>query len=152
MGLADAVTTQLFASRRRSDLEMQISFILERKLAVQDRCNAISSQLAQTIFQNDNNGTLSAPNATNGYIPTAGVNAGVAYTSSGFVPNLPAMTVNQYGANNYEQQLGSLQQVEKQLDTQQKKMETELEAIKAEEDSFKKIGQDHAKNDFKIGG
>jgi hypothetical protein len=31
-------------------------------------------------------------------------------------------------------------------------METELEAVKAEEESFKKIANDHAKNGFKIGG
>ena len=59
-----------------------------------------------------------------------------------------------YGTYVYEQEQAELQQIEKQLDTpNRKKMETELEAVKAEkEESFKKIAQDHAKNDFKIGG
>jgi hypothetical protein len=145
MGLADSMVTQLFASRRRSDLEMQISMILERKLAVQDRCNEISSVLANSIFQSDNNGDISGASATLG-------GAGAIIPGGGFDPALGAMSTDPFGTYDYEVELGNLQQVEKQLDTTQKKMETELEAIKAEEDSFKKIAQDHAKNDFKIGG
>jgi hypothetical protein len=147
MGLADAVVTQLYAARRRSDLEMQLSMILERKLACQDKCNQVASIISNSIFQSDNNGDITDAAAVPGFIPT----------SSGFNPPLTALTGINYGGTadpatqNYEIQLGELQQVEKQLDTQQKKMETELEAIKAEEDSFKKIAEDHAKNDFKIG-
>lgn len=142
MGLADAVVTQLFSARRRSDLEMQLSMVLERKLAVQDRCNEVSSTLANSIFQSDNNGDISGAAAVPGFIPA----------SSGFVPALTTLTSDPYGTYQYEVELGELQQIEKQLDTQQKKMEVELEAIKAEEASFKKIAMDHAKNDFKIGG
>ncbi|NLF83009.1 MAG: hypothetical protein GX568_03365 [Candidatus Gastranaerophilales bacterium] len=149
MGLADAVVTQLYAARRRSDLEMQLSMILERKLAVQDRCNEISAKLANNIFQSDNHDNITNPSATYGTVPG----------SSGFIPALPAMPQDYFGGTvesgdtiNYERQLAKLQQVEKQLDTQQKKMETELEAVKAEEESFKKIAHDHAKNGFKIGG
>jgi hypothetical protein len=141
MGLADAVVTQLFAARRRSDLEMQLSMILERKLAVQDKCNEISAELSATIFQSDDNSDISGASAVPGFIPS----------SSGLVPELTTMAEDEYGTYEYEVELAELQQVEKQLDTQQKKMETELEAIKAEEESFEKIAQDHAKNDFKIG-
>jgi hypothetical protein len=141
MGLADAMVTQLYAARRRSDLEMQLSMILERKLAVQDRCNEISAVLANSIFQSDNHGDISQASITPGF-----------FSATPVIPALTTPTTDPYGTGVYEQELANLQQVEKQLDTQQKKMETELEAVKAEEESFKKIAQDHAKNGFKVGG
>jgi len=137
MGFADAVAGRLFLARRRSDLEFQVQIIMERKLAVLDQTNQISGQLAQTIFQTDQNGSISSGTALPGSVFPAIPGIGVPQTS--------------IGSNAYEAQLAQLQSIEKELDTKQKKMEIELEAVKAEEDSMKKIANDHAKKDFKIG-
>ena len=97
--------------------------------------------MANSIFQSDNHGDISQASITPGF-----------FSATPVIPALTTPTTDPYGTGEYEQELANLQQVEKQLDTQQKKMETELEAVKAEEESFKKIAQDHAKNGFKIGG
>ena len=139
MGFADAVAGRLFLVRRKSDLEFQIQTIMERKLAVLDQCNQISGQLANSIFQSGMNSTISSGTAFPGSVyPT---------------PTIPAIGVPQtsIGSNTYEHLLAQLQAKEKELDVRQKKMETELEAVKAEEESLKKIAMDHAKKDFKIG-
>jgi len=139
MGFADAVTGRLFLARRKSDLEFQIQTIMERKLAILDQCNQISAQLSNTIFQDGQHGDISNGAALPGYVAGS--------------PLIPAVGIpqNSIGTNQYERQLGRLQSLEKELDVKQKKFETELEAVKAEEESMKKIAQDHAKKDFKIG-
>ena len=139
MGFADSVAGRLFLVRRRSDLEFQVQTIMERKLAVLDQCNQISAQMSNTIFQSGDNGLISSGTAMPGYIPGS--------------PYIPAVGVAQtsIGTNDYEAELAQLQSVEKELEVRQNKMETELEAVKAEEESLKKIADDHAKKDFKIG-
>lgn len=138
MGFGDAVLATLFTNRRRSDIEFKIEIILQRKLAIMDRCNEISETLAGTIFQSDNNATISTPSSLPGFAPVYGI-----------VPNPVPVSVP---SGLYEIELAQLQAVEKELDTKQKKLETELEAVKAENESMKKIAEDHAKKDFKIGG
>jgi len=140
MGFADSVTGRLFTARRKSDLEFQIQSIMERKLSVLDTCNQLSGSLANSIFSTGQHSGISqgavvpgwnSPSATTPVInPGAGVN---------------------YGAGTYEAELAQLQTLEKELEIRQNKLETELEAVKAEEESLKKIADDHAKKDFKIG-
>ena len=136
MGFADAVTGRLFATRRRSDLEFQIQSIMERKLAVLDQCNSISSELANTIFQEGQHGDISSQAALLGWL------------SPNNLVGVPQIGI---GGNTYETQLAQLQTLEKELEVKQNKLETELEAVKAEEESLKKIANDHAKKDFKVG-
>jgi len=139
MGFADAVTGRLFLARRKSDLEFQIQTIMERKLAILDQCNQISAQLANGIFQSGQHNDISSSTAFPGAVYPTPVIPGI---------NVPQTSI---GTNQYERQLAKLQGVEKELDVKQKKFESELEAVKAEEESLKKIAQDHAKKDFKIG-
>lgn len=139
MGFADAIAGRLRATSVKSDLEYKIQDIMEKKLAILDRCNQISTELSETIFQTGEHSLISNSSALPGY-----VGAG-AY--------IPSISVSQeaIGQSILEQQLGQLQRDEKALDLQQKKYEHELEAVKAEEESMKKIADDHAKKDFKIG-
>jgi len=139
MGFADAVTGRLFCTRRRSDLEVQIQSIMERKLAILDECNALSASHSNTIFQTGEHSTISSQAAL------LGANPGNSY--------IPAVGLTQLGigGNAYEADIAALQNVEKELEVKQNKLETELEAVKAEEESLKKIGDDHAKKDFKVG-
>ena len=112
---------------------------MERKLAVLDQCNQISAQMSNTIFQTGDNSAISSGTALPGYIPGS--------------PIVPAVGIAQtaIGTNTYEAELAQLQSLEKELEVRQNKMETELEAVKAEEESLKKIADDHAKKDFKVG-
>lgn len=141
MGFADAVTTRLFLNRRKSDIEFKMQAIMQRKLAILDECNRISEVLAANIFQNDaysgHNDAIATPAPLPGLTPVSPI---ATLPDSEDVPT-----------GYYETQLATLQGVEKELDTRQKKLETELEAVKAEEESMKKIATDHAKKDFKIG-
>jgi len=138
MGFADSVVTNLFLTRRRSDIEFKIQAIMQRKLAIMDECNEISEQLANAVFQNDAMGTISSSAPLPGFVPP--------------VPLVtPFPTQENVPSGLYEIELAKLQGVEKELDTRQKKLETELEAVKAEQESIKKIADDHAKKDFKIG-
>ena len=139
MGFADAVVGRLFLTRRRSDLEMQVQMIMERKLAVLDETNQISQEIADTIFQSGRHSDITDPSAIPGDPVTSPLVPGVSFDTE------------QFGGNQFEQKLAQLQALEKQLDTEQKKKQTELEAVKAEEESLKKIATDHAKKDFKIG-
>jgi len=148
MGFSDAVTGRLFLERRKSDLEFQIQAIMERKLAILDQTNKISAQLSKTIFQTDQNDTIT-------YIcgaTSAGISSGTALPGDVY-PAIQGIGVPQtaIGSNVYEAKIAQLQTIEKELDTRQKRMETELDAVKAEEDSMKKVSNDHAKKDFKIG-
>ncbi len=138
MGFADAVVTRLFLTRRRSDIEFKMQAIMQRKLAIMDECNRISEILANTIFQGDNTSAISPVAPLPGLTPAS--------------PIVPLPGSQDVPTGYYETQLAQLQGIEKELDTRQKKLETELEAVKAEEESIKKIADDHAKKDFKIGG
>ncbi len=145
MGFADAVVTRLFLNRRQSDIEFKMQAIMQRKLAIMDECNKISEQLANAVFEGDNNAYISPASPLPGQTPAnplIGLPAPVA---------VPGNVLNNNG-NDYELLLAELQGIEKELDTRQKKLETELEAVKAESESIKKIADDHAKKDFKIGG
>ncbi|HSA06368.1 MAG TPA: hypothetical protein P5556_04245 [Candidatus Gastranaerophilales bacterium] len=139
MGFADAVAGRQFVVARKSDLEFQLSMIMERKLAILDECNQISQTLSNSIFQSGLHNTITSPTATPGFIAPS--------------PVIPPAVFGQspYGTGEYEQRLSELQGIEKALDLDQKKKESELEAIKAEEESLKKIADDHAKKDFKLG-
>jgi len=134
MGFADSVATNLFLNRRKSDIEYKIQIIMQRKLAIMDECNQISQNLAESIFDTDQT-SLMSPNAP---LP-------------GLTPSFPTTPAVAAPSGYYETVLLQLQSKEKELDCKQKKLETELEAVKAEEESMKKIADDHAKKDFKIG-
>jgi len=142
MGFADSVTGRSFATRRRSDLEFEIQSIMQRKLAVLDACNQVSAQMSNSIFSTGLNGSIST---------------GSALPGATYPNNIPGVAVPQSiigtagTSENYEAELAQLQSVEKELEVQQNMKETELEAVKAEEESLKKIADDHAKKDFKIG-
>ena len=138
MGFADSMTTMLFLNRRQSDIEFKLGAIMNRKMAIMDEANEISELLAATIFQSDETGQISPALPLPGTTPQYPI-----------VP-LPGPATVPTGL--YEEQLAVLQGIEKELDTKQKKLETELEAVKAERESMKKIADDHAKKDFKIGG
>ena len=134
MGFADSTATMLFTNRRKSDIEFEIQAILQRKMAILDECNHLSDELAKTIYTPDTNTLISPAAALPGITvppgtPTANFESGI-----------------------YETKLKLLQNKEKELDNSQKKLEVELEAVKAEFESMKKIAQDHAKNDYKVGG
>ena len=138
MGFADVVTTTLFLNRRRSDVELTIQSILQRKLGIMDECNKISEILAEAIFQGDNYSAISP----GGLLP-------------GMTPSNPLVELgpeDPIPTGYYEAKLAELQGLEKELDTRQKKLEIELEAVKAEQESMQKIADDRAKKDFKVGG
>ena len=139
MGFADAVTSRLFLNRRRSDIEFKMQTIMQRKLAIMDQCNLISEKLSNKVFSKDNYSAISPVAPLPGITPT-----------NPLVTPFPAEQDVPTGY--YETKLAELQGIEKELDTRQKKLETELEAVKAEEESMKKIADDHAKKDFKVGG
>ena len=139
MGFADSVTTNLFLNRRKSDIEYKIQIIMQRKLAIMDQCNAISQDLAESIFNTDQMSVVSPAAPLPGLTPSYPTTPAVAAPGAGT------------GSPYYEVVLLRLQSMEKELDCKQKKLETELEAVKAEEESMKKIADDHAKKDFKIG-
>ena len=137
MGFADAVATNLFLVRRRSDIEFKVQSIMQRKLAVLDRCNELSEILANTVFQSDQMGLISPGSPLPGITPVS--------------PLVPLPAAQDVPTGTYELELAELQGIEKELDVRQKKLETELEAVKAEQESIKKIADDHAKKDFKVG-
>lgn len=140
MGFADAVTGRLYLARKKSDLEFKLQVITERKMAVLDASNQVSAGLANTIFQSGGmHESISDGAALPGFI------GGSPLIPPMYIPQLPI------GVNLYEFLLGYLQNIEKELDAKQKKFETELEAVKTEEESVKKIASDHAKKDFKMG-
>lgn len=138
MGFADTVTTMLFLNRRQSDIEFKVQSIMQRKLAILDECNRISEILSVSVFQGDNNGAISPAAPLPGVLPV--------------YPLTPLPASQGVPTGYYETKLAELQGVEKELDTRQKKLQTELEAVKAEKESIQKIADDHAKKDFKIGG
>lgn len=138
MGFADTVTTTLFLTRRRSDIELKVQAILQRKLAIMDECNEISEILASTIFQEDSNSLISPIAPLPGTTPV--------------YPLTPLPPAANVPTGYYEIKLAELQGIEKELDVRQKKLETELEAVKAEQESMRKIANERAKKDFKIGG
>lgn len=138
MGFADSMTTMLFLNRRQSDIEFKVQAIMQRKMAILDECNRISEILANAVFQGDNSSAISVGAPLPGLTP---VN-----------PIVPLPTAQGVPSGYYETKLAQLQGIEKELDTRDKKLQTELEAVKAEKESIKKIADDHAKKDFKIGG
>jgi hypothetical protein len=143
MGFADSVAGRLFLIRRKSDIEFQIQIIMRRKIAILDECNSISANLSNNVFQNGNYTDAFYGGVFPGNLP--GTTPPNAYQPPITVPTSSIPT------GNYEQLLAELQVKEKELDVRQKKFENELEAVKAEEESLKKIADDHTKKDFKIG-
>jgi hypothetical protein len=143
MGFADSLAGRLFLVRRKSDLEYQIQIIMERKMAILDECNTLSAQMSNEIFQTGDHTTTFYGGVFPGNLP------GV-IPPNGYIPPIPVPT-SSMPTGNYESRLAALQVKEKELDIRQKKMETELEAVKAEEESLKKIADDHVKKDFKVG-
>ena len=110
---------------------------MHRKLAIIRVVNELSRTVAATI-------------RTDGYYD-AGTTPGVLPGFGAGMPTDVVVSPAPDANSNLEGEIDAYLALEKELGAQQSILEVEYEAVKAEIDSLKKIVQDHAKKDFKLG-
>ena len=144
MGLAASQGRVMMLTARKSDLEFQVQVINDRRTVLAEQSSKLAQQFANAMYQTADPTVLNNGNATS--ILPGGIGANVTNPSGSALPTASV------GTGWYESQMAYVQSLdkalelrEKDLQTQNKEVETELDAVqkvidKSIEKGFKTLG------------
>ena len=145
MGLAASQGREIFLTSRKTDLEFKVQVINQRRTTLAQQASQLARAFANSMYNTDNTTLIGAAPAGP---------LGLVGAMPGFIPPSNPVPVAQTAmpSGSYEVQMASVQALDKELElrekdlqTQNKIVETELEAVrkvidKSIEKGFKTLG------------
>ena len=136
MGLAASSGREMMLASRKSDIEFKVQIINQRRTTLAQQSSQLARQFANAMYQTDDVGVLAGSSMVPGFTaPT-----------SGAVPQVAA------GTGWYETQMTAVQSLDKELELREKDLQTQNKEVETELDVVRKIIDKSIEKGFKTLG
>ena len=136
MGLAASSGREMMLASRKSDIEFKVQIINQRRTTLAQQSSQLARQFANAMYQTDDVGVLAGSSMVPGFTaPT-----------SGAVPQVAA------GTGWYETQMTAVQSLDKELELREKDLQTQNKEVETELDVVRKMIDKSIEKGFKTLG
>jgi len=134
MGLAASAGRELMLTARKSDIEFKVQVVNQRRTALAQQTSQLARAFARAIYQNDDPGVLSG---TIGALPG---------TTDPSLPQTPVPS------GWYETQMSYVQALDKELELRDRELQTQHKIVETELDAVRKVIDKNIETSFKTLG
>jgi len=136
MGLAASSGREMMLASRKNDIEFKVQIINQRRTTLAQQSSQLARQFANAMYQTDDVGVLAGSSMVPGFTaPT-----------SGAVPQVAA------GTGWYETQMTAVQSLDKELELREKDLQTQNKEVETELDVVRKMIDKSIEKGFKTLG
>ena len=137
MGLSASAGRETMLVSRKSDIEFKVQIINQRRTTLAQQSAQLARQFANAMYQNDDTSIIGSQSAA---LP------GFTAPTSGAVPQVAA------GTGWYESQMTAVQALDKELELREKDLQTQNKEVETELDVVRKIIDKSIEKGFKTLG
>ena len=145
MGLAASQGRVMMLTSRKSDLEFQVQVINERRTALAEQSSLLAQQFANAMYQTSDPTVLNNGNAT-AMLPGMGAGSNITPTNGNALPTASV------GTGWYESQMAYVQSLDKALELREKDLQTQNKEVETELDAVQKVIDKNIQGSFKTLG
>lgn len=156
MGLAASQCRLLMIVARKSDLEFQIQCINQRRMTLAQQATNLSRQIANNVYQTGNwvpygpDVTINNDGTMNGGYALPGVTD--IFAPGGVNGEQQVVQTSPIASGTYEQQLTIVHAMDKELELEEKNLDTQHKCVETEYDAVKKVIDKNIETSFKTLG
>jgi hypothetical protein len=159
MGLAASQARLLMLTARKSDIEFKVQIINQRRTVLAYQSAQLSRSYANAIYQSDN---VNSNPANDAGVVTPAYGTGnndvidVLFPGSSYPDNQPVDVSDEESAvgstSLYEAQMATVQAMDKELELRAKDLDTQHKCVETEVDAVKKVIDKNIESSFKTFG
>jgi len=143
MGISASAGRSIMLTARKSDIEFKVQVINQRRTTLAEQASKLARAFANNMYQNDDPMVLNGGN---------GASALPGFTAPAPTVGVAVITQSAVATGTYEQQMAFVQSLDKELELREKDLQTQNKMVETELDAVRKVIDKSIEKGFKTLG